>query len=334
MDKLRIGVVGAGMIGQIHIRIHYENPQVELVAVADLNDELGAKVGKDYSCKTYTSFESMIEKENLDLLDICVPEGYHKGPAIAAANAGLKAIMIEKPIAITVKLAREIINACKSSGTRIMVGHVLRFDPRYVHLKDSITKGELGDITSLSLKRITPSPMAERLGGKVSIFYYLGVHDIEYMIDYANAKPLKVYAQSTNKKNEKHGALDTVFAIITFQNGIIGNLELSWGLPANGPTVFGVEAIGTKGMGVVNIAGDEIKIISELGFSYSPDTLLWPEYNEEIRGDLRSELHHFVEATASGEDYFVDLQRATLAVSVIEACFKSLKSGKTEQIKQ
>ena len=203
LDKLRIGVVGAGMIGQVHIRIHSENPQVELIAIADLDESLGNIVCKEYSCKYYSSCEDMISKENLDMLDICVPEGHHKEPALAAANAGLKAIFVEKPLAINSKLADEIIRACAASRTRIMVGHVLRFDPRYVQLKDAIRKGELGDICSLAMRRITASSMAERLGGKVSIFYYLGVHDIEYMLDYADAQPIKVYAQSTNRKTQR-----------------------------------------------------------------------------------------------------------------------------------
>ena len=93
-----------------------------------------------------------------------------------------------------------------------------------------------------------------------------------------------------------------------------------------------VEAIGTKGMGVVNIAGEELKITSELGPVYSPDTLHWPEFNGVVQGDLPRELHHFVEATVSGEDYLVDVERAAMAVKVIEACFKSLKSGQVEQV--
>ena len=334
MNKLKIGVVGAGMIGQMHIRIHAENPNVTLAAIADIDEALGSGMAKEFGCKSYVSYKDMIAAEGLDLIDICLPEGSHKGPAIAATQAGLKGIMMEKPIAVTSRIAREIIAACEQSGTRLMVGHVLRFDPRYVQLGDAIEKGELGEVCSLVLRRTTPSPMAERLGGKVSIFYYLGVHDIEYMIDYAGAKPIKVYAQSTNRKNAQHDALDTVFAIVTFDSGVIGSLELSWGLPENAPSVLntGVEVIGTKGMGVVNVAGEELKIISELGPVYSPDTLHWPTYNGATEGDLKRELHHFVDATASGDEYLVDTERATLAIEVIEACFKSLKSGQAETV--
>lgn len=334
--KLKIAVIGVGTIGALHARIINENPNAELVSIADLNTELCENISKLYSCNAYHDYRKMLDKEELDAVDICVPEEYHVETAIAVAKAK-KDIILEKPIAKNVVDAIAIKNACDKNGVRLMIAHVLKFDPRYVQLKDAILRGELGEVSSLSLKRIAPIDTPKRLNGKVSIFHYMGVHDIEWMLDYAeNAKPIKVYAQMVSKKNVIYNECDTVFAIITFDNGIIGNLELSWALPENFSVglVTGVEIIGTKGSGILEIKGEELKITSETGLAYSPDTLHWPCYNGNIFGDLKEEINHFILATLNKEPYIVDCERAINAIKVIEACCKSLESGLPQSIKQ
>lgn len=126
MKKLRIGVIGLGFIGQLHVRIWSENPEVELAAVADVVGEVAEKTGREYQCAYYIDYKEMLEKEDIDAVDICVPEDFHVDPAVAAAKAG-KHILMEKPIAKTVKEARIIEEAARENGVRLMVAHVLKF---------------------------------------------------------------------------------------------------------------------------------------------------------------------------------------------------------------
>ena len=284
MDKLRVGLIGLGFIGSLHCRIYAENPCVELVAVADVNKDAADKFAKQYGCVAYSDYNEMLKRSDIDAVDICVPEDFHVAPAVAAAKAK-KAILIEKPIAKTVKEAMEIKKAAADNGVRLMVAHVLKFDPRYVQLKDAIKAGKLGTITTLALKRTNSQGTPKRLKGKISFFYYLGIHDIEWLLDYNSAaKPIRVYAQASEialKGLDK----DAVFVTVTFDNGSIGSVELNWAYPENGACGFmtAVEAVGTKGAALLNVDNQGLAVFEGSSVEY-PDALHWPDYNGKIQG--------------------------------------------------
>ena len=90
-----------------------------------------------------------------------------------------KHILVEKPLAHDFNSAKKILDACNSNKVRLMVGHILRFDPRCVHLFNNTKKEEIGDLIHIRAKRATIVDVADRLGSNSSILYYLGVHDID-----------------------------------------------------------------------------------------------------------------------------------------------------------
>jgi UDP-N-acetylglucosamine 3-dehydrogenase len=327
MEKLRIGLIGVGFIGSLHARIISENPNAELVAIADLNKAVADKLAEKYNCTAYGDYNEMLRRSDIDAVDICVPEDFHVAPAVAAAKAK-KNILIEKPIAKTVAEAMEIKKAADENGVRLMVAHVLKFDPRYVQLNDAIKAGKLGDITSLALKRTNSTGTPQRLKGKVSFFYYMGVHDIEWMLDYNSpAKPVKVYAQASDIVL-KGLDLDAAFVTVTFDNGSIGSLELNWAFPQNGVCGFmtTVEAVGSKGAAMLNVDNQGLMVATSSDVEL-PDALHWPEYNGKIQGDLKEEIDHFVQATLKKQPYLVSTERAIASIAVIEASLKSIKTG-------
>lgn len=333
MDKkLGMGVIGLGLIGSLHARIISELPNAKLVAIADINEDLAKKTARQYCCDFYTGYEELLRRDDIEAVSICVPEEYHVEPAVAAANAK-KNILIEKPIAKSYKEALEIKEAVDKAKVRIMVAHMMRFDPRYQRLYQSIEKGELGEPVHLYLKRTNPSAAAKRLKGRVSILYFLGVHDVDIMLWYAGSKVKKVYAQKVSKVNVDISSEDTIMAICTFENGAIGCIELSWALPDNSALgiVTAAEVVGTKGVGYVDIREQGLTIFTESNVFY-PDTLHWPEINGQIYGDLKEEILHFVEATISGEAYIVPTEGAINAVKVIEACLKSIETGNPVEV--
>lgn len=327
MKKLRVGVIGLGFIGGLHARIWAESDIAELVAVADINEALAKQTAEQHGCAAYSDYNEMLKRDDIDAVSICVPEDFHVAPAVAAANAK-KAILLEKPIAKTVKEAMEIKKAVDDNGVRMMIAHVLKFDPRYVQLNEAIQSGKLGDISTLALKRTNSQGTPKRLKGKVSFFYYMGVHDIEWMLDYNRAaKPVKVYCQASNIVL-KGIDTDAAFMTVTFDNGSVATVELNWAFPENGVCGFmtAVEAVGTKAAALLNVDNQGL-LIADPASVELPDALHWPVYNGQIQGDLKEELNHFARATLNGSDYLVDTDNAIRAIRVIEAAMESIETG-------
>lgn len=333
MEKIKMALVGAGIIGGVHAMALNESDYIDFVAVVDIKLENAEAMAKQYGTRAYASIEECLEKEDVDAFDICVNEEYHVAPAVTAAKAG-KHVLIEKPIAKTAAEATEIVNACKENNVKLMVAHLLHFDARYALLLESAREGKLGDVSSVYVKRVNNVSTAKRLGGKVSYMYYIGVHDIELLCAYAGGHPTKVYAQFPNKVCSQYGDDDGVYAIVNFDNGVVGCIEVEWSYPESTPMpVWSVaKVVGTKAVGVVEAGPTGLTMYNEESYEYA-DTILCPIYGGKLHGDLAAEVNHFAECVINRKDFEVNLTTPVDAVRIIEACFECKKTGLPVTIK-
>jgi len=318
--KLKVGVAGVGFIGELHARIFNEIPTADLVAIADPDKERAKEMGERLHCEYYFDPSELFNQKDIEAVSICVPDRNHVEPAVAAAKAS-KHILLEKPIARTVEDAEKIRKACEDNGVRLMVAHVLRFDPRYVQLHDRIKRGDLGEIIHIRAKRQNPKLIQDRLKGRTSMLYYIGVHDIDIVLWYVQSEIQEIHAKKVSKVYKE----DCIFVLFSFKNGAIGSLEFSWSLPGNYPAGIwsGVEVVGTKGAGYIDVYDQGLKLFTD-GFEL-PDTLHWPEYNGQIFGDLRNELMHFVDATIHDREFLMPTEDSIKAVEFIETCLESIE---------
>ncbi len=139
---------------------------------------------------------------------------------------------------------------------------------------------------------------------------------------------MRVYAQMVSKINADIGCEDTVIATITFENGAVGLVELSWALPNNASLGIGTYAsvVGTQSFGVIEISNQGVSSVDESDVFY-PDTLHWPTYNQQIQVDLKEELNHFVLSILRDEPFITRIDTALQAVEIIDACFKSIETN-------
>ena len=336
MSKLKLGVVGQGFIGNLHSRIIHELHNADLVAVADTDKDSLRKAKEDFGCEVYENYNDLFNKADIDAVSICMPDHYHLEPVLAAAAAG-KHILCEKPIATSFDEALKMKEASEKAGVRLMIAHLLRFDPRYVAVQEQITNGSLGEILHLRGKRQNPRPIVERLGGKVSMLFYVGIHDIDIVQWYAGSRITRVYAQKVAKINKSHDSEDCIFFLANLGNASIATFEFSWSLPSNFPAGIysGIEVVGSKGAGYVDVLEQGVRIYKEVENSVEyPDTLHWPETNGRIMGDLRDEIEHFADAVLNEKEFIVPTDDAISAVAVIEAVFESLKTNKPVDVRQ
>ncbi len=337
MERLKVGVIGTGFIGTYHARIYAESFGAELKAVADINKSLGPKFKKDFGCAFYTDYREMLAKENLDAIDICLPDDNHVEPAVAAATAG-KHILLEKPMARTVKDCKKIKEACEKNGVRIMVAHLLRFEPGYKRLYDAVNNGEIGEVIHISAGRRNSRLTAMNIKDTTSMLFYVGIHDIDAVQWCAKKRITRVYAQRIVNINKKWKSEDCIYVLANLGKDTVAHLEFSWVLPENFPCGLksNLEIYGSKATALLNKFNQGIEIYKEKDtpIPYElTDISHWPECNDRIDGALKAEIDHFVEAILHKKRFVINLDDMISAVNVIEAIMESYKKDKPVDVK-
>jgi predicted dehydrogenase len=328
MNKLKVGVIGFGFMGKMHAAIFNELPQTELVAVADVDRsrfESTSLKGVEF----YTDFRELLQCRDIDAVSICVSDKAHFEPAVLAARAG-KDIFLEKPIALDLGEARKIVQETKKAKVKLMVGFLLRFDPRYAGVKDLLEQGRIGDVVHIHARRNSPkSEGPARYKGTTPLVFHVTIHDLDLIFWYLNKKVQSVYAQTTCKALKEYKTDDTMFAIIRFQDDILVNLESSWALPEGSATKLDayMEILGTKGMARVECGYSGLWFCDSVNTGF-PDTMHWPQVRKQITGDLKEELMHFVNCVMEDTPPLVTGEDGVRSLELAWAIQKSIDTGK------
>jgi len=325
IGPLKVGVIGLGFFGLRHARIYAEHLSAELVGVCDRDSDRTDEATGITGAAGFSDYRELLGLPGLQAVSICLPDRLHEEAAIAAAEAG-KAILLEKPFAPTASAARRIMETAENNGVRLMVGHILRFDPRYVQTFHAAAPERLGEPIHLRAKRNAVRSTARRLGDASSILFYMGVHDVDAMQWIARSRICRVYAQKRSVLG--HGNEDALYAVVNFENGAIGSLDYSWAWPDGLMNGFrsSLEIVGTRSAAYLDCTDQGFFVVEDDGTS-GGDTHLWPEVNGRIAGDLADELDHFIKATLTGRPYLQHYREAFDAIPVLDALARSAETG-------
>jgi predicted dehydrogenase len=323
--KLKVGVIGLGFFGGRHARVFHDHAAAELIAVADRDAARLEDTTAATGATGYADYRALLALPELQAVSICLPDRQHEEAAIAAAEAG-KAILLEKPLAHTTEAARRIVAAAERCGARLMIGHILRFDTRYVQVFDAASPEKLGQPIHLRAKRNATRSVARRLGASSSILFYMGVHDVDAMQWIGRSRISKVFAQK--RETLGTGNEDALYAVLNFENGAIGSLDYSWAWPDGLMNGFrsAFEIIGTRSAAALDVSDQGLSFVTDAGTT-GGDTHLWPEINGRIAGGLADEIGHFVTATLAGTPYRQHYREALDAIPVLDALAESARSG-------
>jgi predicted dehydrogenase len=297
VQPVRVAVIGAGVMGERHAAIYAALPDVELVAVCDVREATAASVAARSGARAYGDCRALLEREDLDAVSVCTPDGLHREPCELAARAG-RHVLVEKPIATTVADAEAIAEAAARAGTVLLVGHCLRFDARYDQARQALARGELGELQTAYTRRANTVAAQDRLGGRCSLPLFLGVHDYDVMRWLTGSEVVRVTAES------KWGLLrglgfaveDANCALLRFASGVLGVAELGWILPRGFP------ASGDHRLDLVGSAGALSLATLETGLrradgvrAVQVDATTAPLVQGQPGGMFYVELRHFVD---------------------------------------
>ena len=310
---VRAGVIGIGSMGSNHARVYSELPDVELIGVADVNETLAISVAQSYGCKPYADYHDLLG-ENPDVLSIAVPTSLHKKVALDAIKRGIN-ILVEKPIADTVENADEVIKAARENKVKLMVGHVERFNPAIIKLKQLIGSGLLGSVVSISAKRVGPyNPRIRDVG----IILDLGTHDIDIMSYLYGEKIKEVYASAGSVV---HSHEDHAIITLNFDSGSSGVIDTNWLTPHK---VRNLAVIGSEGIAEVNCIEETLRIFDQ---EWVRDAKI------EREEPLKLELLHFVDCVQHDKKPLVSGEEGKHALEVAIAAVESARTGKARQLK-
>lgn len=210
---LKIGVLGAGHLGKIHLRLLNQSSKYELVGFYDPNAENAQKVSGEFGYRKFDTIKELIE--NVDVVDIVTPTLSHYDCAVMAIKKG-KHIFLEKPISNTVAEAEEIIRLAQEYNVKGQVGHVERFNPAFKAVKDKINNPMF--IETHRLAEFNPR------GTDVPVVLDLMIHDIDAILSVVKSKVKEVHASGVSVISDSP---DIANARIEFQNGCVANVTSS-----------------------------------------------------------------------------------------------------------
>ena len=210
---LKIGVLGAGHLGKIHLRLLQQSEKFELVGFYDENQENAEKISKELGYKHFSTIATLIHA--VDVIDIVTPTLSHYKCARVAIKSG-KHIFIEKPISNTVAEAEEIIALAGEYNVKGQVGHVERFNPAFIAVKDMIDNPMF--IETHRLAEFNPR------GTDVPVVLDLMIHDIDAILSVVKSKVKNINASGVSVISDTP---DIANARIEFENGCVANLTAS-----------------------------------------------------------------------------------------------------------
>ncbi|MFF2890652.1 Gfo/Idh/MocA family protein [Paenibacillus sp. NPDC057967] len=344
MEKLRIGLIGTGRFGRLHLRVLRQLAHVEVAAIADVYDPALQAAASEFGIRSedcYGDPLELIKREDLDAVDIVSDEKSH-GPLVIAALQYGKHVIVEKPLAVTSEEAHKIHRLQAETNRQVMVGNISRFSQPYYAIKRSIDNGMLGNVAAIRSKRNFSRSWFHSFGNRVHPVYESGVHELDLIVWYAGCRCVKVSAFERNMSGYVHP--DLFSAVLVFESGLVASLDSSWMVPSGGPqnlvetleldgTIDAeIEVIGDKGTAKFGLAHPGFTIWTDSGLQH-PETTLWPTGPEGIGGAILMELTHFVNQIVKGQSSPVmPLSHSVHVMEIAEAIVDAARTGEVVKL--
>lgn len=356
--KLRLGIIGIGSVGRIHLETSAGLNAVTLAAVADINPTHLQTAANSRRVEIYQDYVEMIKNERLDMVSVCTPAASHRDIVITCAQHGLH-VLCEKPLAVTVADAKAMTAACQKAGVKLFYGASYRYLPAIIKARELISSGAIGDVLILREQEVGGNgpEMLKRKGfehypsggpgGSDMGLMDHGIHLVDTFCWLMNTPVTSVIGRG-NISGEKPG---TEYALMVFANGAHGQLLYNDGtyatdLPQEGIFSWGsgwdhsgyyppgqwcthpgcIHVHGTKGALRIFHYANALFLITAQGV-------------EQIKLDDQAAPHHFarqMEAFAAniraGTPAETPASDGLHALTVIEGIYKSQKSGQVSPL--
>ncbi|RAP24020.1 hypothetical protein DID73_01795 [Candidatus Marinamargulisbacteria bacterium SCGC AG-343-K17] len=308
---LKVAVIGCGNMGQHHAKAYTVLDQVQFVAACDSNIERFEAITKEESTTYYSTVDEMLENEPIDAVSICVPTSQHYNVAKVCIDRGI-AVLVEKPIAESVKEAKALVQYAKEKQVVLTVGHIERFNPAILKAKEYINDGKLGQIHAIQCKRYGPFPKQIK---DADVLVDVAVHDIDivqFLVD-SNLVSTDVYTHNIHCDDRA----DYGHLMLQFESKLMVNIHVSWALPFKHREV---EIVGDKGIAIIDCIQQSMTYY-EVDVEKGPDFVSLPLTDPQAvtidkKEPIIEECRAFSNAVINNTAPFICPEQATEALSL------------------
>jgi len=337
MERTKVAILGAGFVANIHIESYARFiPEAEVVAVLGINEDEAKAFAQTHGIpQWYDNLDRLLAESGVEVIDICLPNYLHHGACMKAAEAN-KHVIVEKPLAVTLEEADEMIEACKKRGLLLMYAEELCFAPKYERARALVEHGAVGKVYMLK--------QAEKHSGPHSAWFYkkelagggvmmdMGCHALAWFRWMNKNNPVKtVYADMKTVMHDTD-CDDNTLTILEFENGVTALAEDSWA--RHGGMDDHIEIYGDKGIIYADLfKGNSALTYSIDGYDYASEkagsTKGWTftAFEEVFNQGYPHELKHFISCVREGTQPLVTGEDGRAVLELIYAAYASAKSG-------
>jgi predicted dehydrogenase len=316
-------------MGQVHCRIVAENPRATLAAIVDPIGESGRRTADQYGAPWFATLDEAVAGTKLDAVIIAVPDKLHVGVTVDALEASLH-VLVEKPLADTLAGALAIAEAAKKSPSKVLVGHVLRHDPRFRLAAQTVRSGRMGEPVHVRASRIVPRSVGIANHGASPIYMYQGIHDIDLVQWIAGSPIVRVCATTASKILPGLGVdgVDVALILCELEDGTVGSIEISWALLDSSPSglVSQFELYGTEGSVKVDVTAEGIDLLTADDYAL-PNTVLSPELDGRLEGVVPQQFEYFLQMIEFDRPSRIGIDEAVSAARVLDSISESLRTS-------
>jgi predicted dehydrogenase len=307
---IKVGLIGAGFMGGTHLACYQalSGEGIKVTAISDVMDEKANAAMEKTGAVRYANGMELIEKADVDVIDICLPTHLHTEHAVAAMKKG-KIVFIEKPVCLNEKEGELLLKTQKETHAKVMIGQCIRSWSEYAWLKTVVDKKEYGELISGVFKRISPYPTwawenwlhKPECSGSVALDMH--IHDVDF-IRYILGEPNEVHAVASRDKN---GVIQQLFSTYRYDKALV-SAEVCWDYPASFPFCMEYRVKFEKATVVFNSGSNpSLVVYLQSGGSMIPELQKEYEGESDLGGNISSlggyynELKYFTQKIRDNE---------------------------------
>jgi len=303
--------------------------------IAEIREERLKEVAEATKPVTATTdYKVLLKDKSIDAVMISTtPEPTHFPIAKESMLAG-KHVFLEKPIALELAQADELIALAKKNNLLFTIGYSQRFNPKFAYVKRSIEDGTIGQPVSALVSRHITRNLGKKIGGRVKLSPAAmeATHDIDFVLwCLAPRKPIRVYAQEVKKiMGVQYNVPDCVWIVVTMDDGVVFTIGAGWVLPPAYPNFSStwIEFVGTEGAAMVDDTHRDVYVTTmKSGIQFPISSMPGEKVNHVYAGPMESETLHFLECVALGKQPLVTPEQARLAMQLYQAADLSAETN-------